>query len=143
MTSFIDALNDSAMEWHVQSTSPKTLNEALTSALKYESFKRGRAKWLTPNIGRDDNSTLLVETNLAVNKMIFSEMESRLQTLEKSLSERNRGYLKPRPCGICKSQEHLTMHCPKKHPNSKGGARCCWICGSSDHYFPECPRKQI
>ncbi|CAH1797776.1 unnamed protein product, partial [Owenia fusiformis] len=113
MTSFIYALNDKDLEWHVQSSNPKTLNDALTGALKYESFQKGRAKRMSPEL--NDSSTLLVNANYALNKMSYSQMETRMKVLEETLEKLGVN----RPCGLCNSFEHFTKNCFRRHPKSK------------------------
>ena len=153
MMAFIDGLNDGDMEWHVQSTSPKCLNDALTSALKFESFKKGRHRRLYQPTKENDQSTLIVDTNYSMNQINVEEIEAKItKNLENKFHDRKVDDWRPRGntfgptspmvCNLCGERGHIARRCVRCHPNATGGQRACYNCGERDHFLPKCPKPK-
>ena len=132
--SFVDALNNADMEWSVFHGKPQTLCEAVTLALEYEAFHKGRLRrkleetgerWLEKKTEEDtQRSPHSVDDILRRLEVILRREESRSGKPE----DRQKG---SPGRGKCSQARHYKVDCEKRRADCQ---KICSFCLKSGHY---------
>ena len=117
---FIDALNDRELQLHVMQSHPKTLSDALTSALELESFLKALPKE-NNNGDRFTNNT-----------------ESKYTPWKPRMHNRDEG---SRPTSPMVRARPAQTSDRAQHPPQWEGT--CWWCGERGHRKGQCPRRNV
>ena len=121
---FIDALPDADVRWRIQQTRPKSLKDALTTAVELEAFQ-------TANIQRSQANRVVVphaQTAAAASpedkKYVPGHLEKKLDTMAKLLQS---------------LVSSLTN--PKRPSREQTNPARCWTCGKPGHLQRDCPKS--
>ena len=121
MDCFIDALSDSDLCWKVIQSSPRNLNEAISTAAKMEAFQaaeRQRNQWRKGH--KDVHVRYTGSTDSEDSKI------SQLQQQIESLTKQMRTWRQP--------------HRPQQYRPAEGRPKPqCFRCGSTQHFIRQCP----
>ncbi|CAC5360973.1 unnamed protein product [Mytilus coruscus] len=119
---FIDSLGDAEMQWSVHQNGPKSVDHAVSVALKYEAFYASRKKQGMPRPVRAQSEIEAEqnETAVAVRKVE--------QTLEKltqlvGAANKNNGQDNYNKCHYCGGQGHFRKNCNKRMKDLENNVR--------------------
>lgn len=111
--SFIDALNDSDLQWPVRQGRPETVDDAVQLALEYESYLAGRKRTI------QNQRQVKFDLNDTGTEVQINDIVGRLAKIE------NAG----------RSRSNMPPNNPK-HKQSQ-----CYSCGETGHWRRECPHR--
>ena len=128
---FIRALNEREIQLYVMQAHPRTLSEALASALEYESFMQVTAK--------EDKSCPKPNNNhTPENKLPYWKT----RTSENRVNPPRENSVNPRPVTPL-VRARPARERPQQPPAQTGFTGVCWMCGERGHRRDQCPRENV
>lgn len=146
---FLRGLGDREMTIRVRQSKPLNLDEAIGSALDYESICIDVTNSQKGEATREKSNVIAAATGTSGR---LEEMMAEMLTLVKHNSLQSEAHAKEsdrmqrrsttyrgiRTCWECGSTRHIRTKCPRL-TNDK--TRVCWNCGSAGHLRDECPKS--
>ena len=123
---FIDSLGDAEMQWSVHQNGPKSVDHAVSVALKYEAFHASRKKQGMPRPVRTQSEVAEEQNEMA------DAVRKVEQTLEKltqlvGASNKNKGQGNYNRCHYCGMAGHFRKNCNKRKKDLEDTVQQCQI----------------
>ena len=146
---YVDAMNDSDLEWYILQERPKNVEDTVKLALEYEAFQRGKrgrqADFRPFRAGEETLSggggTQYYNGYQQHNSWPHRGTESPQQMTDKARNIKQ--------CEYCNKRGHEEKECWTKdrqnkpnHNKGKNGNRDCFYCGSPRHFMADCEQTK-